>query len=129
MSLNLADYSGNMGLKDQVLALKWIQSNINHFGGGNNITLLGHGSGKASLFYPLLAIIFNEFLMLFKGAICVSLHTMSKASKGLFQNAIMLSGSALNPMIPRSRDHLPLMYNLGTFHCTHYCASRVAFYV
>lgn len=47
------------------------------------------------------------------GAICVSLHTMSKSSKGLFQNAVMLSGSALNPMIPRSRDHLPLLYSLG----------------
>lgn len=45
MSLNLADYSGNMGLKDQVLAMKWIQANIKQFGGSENITILGHGSG------------------------------------------------------------------------------------
>lgn len=57
------------------------------------------------------------------GAICVSLHTMSKSSKGLFQNAVMLSGSALNPMVPRSRDHLSLIYNLGMHsHEFRFCA-------
>lgn len=47
------------------------------------------------------------------GAISVSLHMISPASKGLFENAIMLSGSALNPSIPRVKDHLTLLYNLA----------------
>lgn len=38
---------------------------------------------------------------------------ISPASKGLFENAIMLSGSALNPSIPRVKDHLTLLYNLA----------------
>lgn len=46
MSLNLPDYAGNMGFKDQVLALKWVNRNIKQFGGGANITVLGHGAGK-----------------------------------------------------------------------------------
>lgn len=46
MSLNLPDYAGNMGFKDQVLALKWVKQNIKQFGGGENITVLGHGAGK-----------------------------------------------------------------------------------
>lgn len=47
------------------------------------------------------------------GAISVSLHMISPASKGLFENAIMLSGSALNPSIPRIKDHLTILYNLA----------------
>lgn len=38
---------------------------------------------------------------------------ISPASKGLFENAIVLSGSALNPSIPRVKDHLTLLYNLA----------------
>lgn len=49
MSLNLPDYAGNMGFKDQVLALKWVNQNIKQFGGGDNITVMGHSSGKCSI--------------------------------------------------------------------------------
>ncbi|XP_055345970.1 acetylcholinesterase-like isoform X2 [Paramacrobiotus metropolitanus] len=63
---------GNQGLFDQLLALKWIQQNIEHFGGhAKYVTLFGESAGAA----------------------CVGLHLMSNLSSDLFMQAVLQSGS------------------------------------
>ncbi|KAM7342241.1 cricklet [Cochliomyia hominivorax] len=64
---------GNAGLKDQRLALQWIQDNIAIFNGdANNVTLFGGSAGASS----------------------VHLHVLSKHAGTLFHKAIMQSGTA-----------------------------------
>ncbi|XP_054165679.1 cholinesterase 2-like [Oppia nitens] len=64
------DAPGNVGLYDQLLALKWVRDNIYKFGGDKDqITIFGESAGSWS----------------------VSAHILSPLSKGLFKRAIMQS--------------------------------------
>lgn len=69
---------GNNGLRDVILALKWIRENIHNFGGNpNKVTLMGQQEGAALV----------EIL----------LH--SPKAKGLYHGAIMQSGTMWNSML------------------------------
>lgn len=42
--------TGNAGLKDMVMALKWVESNIAKFNGdANNVTIFGNSAGAAAV--------------------------------------------------------------------------------
>ncbi|PSN30761.1 hypothetical protein C0J52_25602 [Blattella germanica] len=81
---------GNNGLKDQIMAMKWVKRNIEKFGGDpNTVTIFGESAGGA----------------------CVHYHLLSPMTKGLFNYAISESGSALNPwgyQTPESNLNLAL---------------------
>lgn len=56
LSLDLPEATGNAGLKDQILALKWVNKNIKKFGGNpNNVTIFGISSGASSVDYHILS--------------------------------------------------------------------------
>lgn len=71
-------FAGNWGLKDQQMALKWVQENIRAFGGDNEeITIFGISAGGAS----------------------VGMHLMAPQSKGLFHRAILESGTTFDSWV------------------------------
>ncbi|XP_068630895.1 carboxylic ester hydrolase-like [Battus philenor] len=71
LCLDTPEVPGNAGMKDQVAAMRWVQNNIEQFGGNpDNVTLFGESAGATSVTY----------------------HLLSPMSKGLFHKAIAQSG-------------------------------------
>ncbi|XP_042215681.1 juvenile hormone esterase-like [Homarus americanus] len=87
---------GNLGLKDQTLALQWVQNNIMYLGGDpNRVTIFGGNTGAASVHFQML----------------------TPFAKGLFSRAIMQSGSALAPWA-MWRKHKEVAESIGyMFNC------------
>ncbi|KAK4309585.1 hypothetical protein Pmani_018808 [Petrolisthes manimaculis] len=88
---------GNLGLKDQTLALTWIQRNAHKFGGDfRRVTVFGESAGAASVHYQIL----------------------SHKSIGLFQRGILQSGSALCPWSVGVAHGKVARYTGQLFNCT-----------
>lgn len=96
LALGTEQVPGNAGMKDQVLALKWVKKNILKFGGDKNkVTISGYSAGAFS----------------------VSAHMASKMSKKLFHRAIVMSG-AITTTIPLQNTNYDLAKKLGkALHC------------
>ncbi|XP_062563415.1 esterase B1-like [Armigeres subalbatus] len=84
-----AGIHGNGALKDQLMALRWVNENIAMFGGDpTNVTLVGSSSGGS----------------------CVGLHCMSDVSKKYFHKAILQCGHHMcdftygTEMLRKARD-------------------------
>ncbi|KAM7344399.1 uncharacterized protein ACRADG_011135 [Cochliomyia hominivorax] len=78
LSTGCSEMPGNFGLKDQLLALKWVHDYIDTFGGDpSEIALFGHSAGASAVHF----------------------HMLNPKTKGLFKRAILSSGNALAPYV------------------------------
>jgi len=90
--------TGNYGLKDQVVALKWVQDHIHAFRGDpNQVTIFGESAGGAS----------------------VGMLTASPYAKDLFHRGILHSGTELMDIIwsknpARNANHIAVHMECGT---------------
>ncbi|KAH8314429.1 hypothetical protein KR059_006557, partial [Drosophila kikkawai] len=76
LSTQDAAMPGNFGLKDQNLALRWVQRNIRFFGGDpHQVTIFGQSAG----------------------GVAAHMHLLSPRSRGLFHRVISMSGTANVP--------------------------------
>jgi carboxylesterase type B len=84
LNLQQGGAGGNMGLKDQLEAIKWTVDNIAYFGGDpDKITLAGYGAGAAA----------------------AHLHQISPQGRNLYRSIIAQSGSALSGYVELMKNN------------------------
>lgn len=98
LAVGTTDVPGNAGMKDQILALQWIQRNIARFGGNpNSVTLAGLSAGGVS----------------------ATSHMLSPMAQGLFHRVISMSGAIGNIVTGTTSTGLVRAKNLAlTLNCT-----------
>lgn len=91
LSLGNEQVSGNMGMKDQIVAMQWVQKYIADFGGDpTRVTIFGNSAGGVAVMY----------------------HILSQQSRGLFSGAIAQSGPLIDSSLMRfSVPRTPLFYS------------------
>ena len=97
---------GNYAIMDQILALKWVQKNIENFGGNpNDVTIFGHSGGGT-------------------GTYCLLSASMG-AAKGLFHKVIASSGA---PNVRQTYKDVNQQYRsfIDKTKCTRNTPSEVA---
>ncbi|XP_047488287.1 juvenile hormone esterase-like isoform X2 [Penaeus chinensis] len=97
LSTEDSELPGNLGLKDQTMALLWVQDNIRDLGGDPaKVTLFGESAGAAAVHF----------------------HVLSPMSSGLFRRAILQSGTSLCPWAS-AENHRQVAAKIGQmFNCS-----------
>ncbi|XP_054164718.1 carboxylesterase 1C-like [Oppia nitens] len=92
--------SGNMGLWDQIMALKWIRKNANAFGGdSDNITVFGRFTGSMSI------------------SILLTSPVVRDMNPSLFKRAILLSGIAVGKWVFEDNPYIKANQLLENLKC------------
>ena len=87
--LKIKGVPSNLGIRDQLAALRWVQANIGRFGGDPaNVTIFGESAGGMS----------------------VATLLGSPAAEGLFRRAIMMSGSGQAVLSGEQADRIAAKY-------------------
>ncbi|GAA3932714.1 carboxylesterase/lipase family protein [Hymenobacter algoricola] len=87
--LKIKGVPSNLGIRDQLAALRWVQANIGRFGGDPaNVTIFGESAGAMS----------------------VATLLGSPAAKGLFRRAILMSGSGQSVLSGEQADRVAAKY-------------------